>query len=164
MLYPNTRFPGPATRVREQEDVGLRLCRLGYEQGFRAVLKAAGPCLLEDGLAMVQASAQKTSSLAVLRAGLGFDMGLTEKRSNPELALAHEMGLLATPDQVRTTDDLSAMSLSRSMNETRIERFGTNEDAENSAERPVNTSESSVQANLGCITRWVSTEGNGSHH
>jgi hypothetical protein len=47
---------------------------------------------------------------------------------------------------------------------TRIERFETNEDAENSAERPVKTSESSVQANLRCITRWVSTEGNGSHH
>ena len=117
LLYPNTRFPGQAMRLREQEDVGLRLCRLGYEQGFRAVLKAAGPCLLEDGRAMVQASAQKTSSSAVLRAGLGFDMGLTEKRSNPELALAHEMGLLATPDQIWTTDDLSAMSLSRSMNE-----------------------------------------------
>ena len=47
---------------------------------------------------------------------------------------------------------------------TRIERFGTNEDAENSAERLVNTSESSVQANLGRITRWVGTEDNGIHH
>jgi hypothetical protein len=50
------------------------------------------------------------------------------------------------------------------MHYTRNERFGTNEDAENSAEGPVNTSESSVQANLGCITRWVRAEGNGNHH
>ena len=28
LLYPNTRFPSQAMRLREQEDVGLRLCRL----------------------------------------------------------------------------------------------------------------------------------------
>jgi hypothetical protein len=47
---------------------------------------------------------------------------------------------------------------------TRIERFGTNEDAEKSAERPVNTSEGSLQANMGWITRWVSTKAKGIHY
>jgi hypothetical protein len=57
-----------------------------------------------------------------------------------------------------------AESLPADVSITRIERFEANEDVENSAERPVNTSESFVQGNWGCITRWVSSEGNGSHH
>jgi hypothetical protein len=116
LLYPNTRFPAQKQRPIEQQDVGLRLCRLGYEDGFRAVLKAAGTDLLEDGLEALQAGTQKALNSVTVRAGLGVQMRLTSKADNPELSLAQELDSMAAPDPARSGDALSAMSVALNVN------------------------------------------------
>jgi len=118
LLYPETRFPGANVRRLEETDAGLRLCRLGYEKGYRAVLQAAGPDLLEESPALTAECARKTSGLIVIRAGLGFGMGLTSATTNPELVLAQELKLLGPLDTGAPKDALSAMSLSMSIYES----------------------------------------------
>jgi hypothetical protein len=112
LLYPETRFAGPKVRRLEQADAGLRLCRLGYEKGYRPVLQAAGPDLLEESPTQGADAARKISSSIIVRAGLGFDMGLTSSESNCELKLAQQTKLLSVEELGQSTDALSAMSVS----------------------------------------------------
>jgi hypothetical protein len=112
LLYPATRFAGPKVRALEQADAGLRLCRLGYEKGYRPVLQAAGPDRLEESPRQMADGARKISGSIIMRAGLGFDMGLTSSESNWELKLAQQTKLLSVEKLGQPTDDLSAMSVS----------------------------------------------------
>jgi hypothetical protein len=112
LLYPETRFG------LEAVDMGLQLCRLGYERGYSAVLQAAGPDRLEESPTQAAEGAGGIADALVARSRLAFYMGLRGKESNPELELARQLKLLTVVESRRSTDDLTAMSMGRAINES----------------------------------------------
>jgi hypothetical protein len=120
ILFRHTRFPGKADRKHEQMQAGLRLIRLGYEKGSRAVLQAAGALALIDENVTPEVLAAEITRTILSRSAIAFDMGLETKLQGQALQLV----LQATKQQAMQPADedrrrgLAGMSLSMAISES----------------------------------------------
>ncbi|MHC1767260.1 MAG: hypothetical protein AB9869_23765 [Verrucomicrobiia bacterium] len=124
LLYRDTRFPARADQELEHADSGLRLYRLGYERGMSAVMRAAGPHLMDDGQGNTRSLLEGVERELLIQAGFGLVQGLVTSEENPALGLAMPL-LLAnrkTGPERQLDDDsrrgLAGMSLAMAINES----------------------------------------------